>query len=163
MKHHEKITGIIILIVGIILIVWPMNTLNTLCTLMGWCLIISGVLEIVLGIAGGKVAGMITGGIISAVIGIIFITCQNFIITFLPTVIGILTAAGGIVMLINTLRLKSTGPVAVMTIIGSIIAIVLGLIIIFYAGMAVKLITVIIGAILVYFGIMRIFGKKKTD
>ena len=163
MKHHEKLTGIIILIVGIILICWPMDTLNALCTLIGWCLIIGGVVEIILGLVKEKVYGMIVGGAISAVIGIIFIVCQGSIVSVLPIVIGILTAASGIAFLINTLVRKEQGPVAVLTIIGSIIAIVLGLIIIFYADMAVRLVMIIIGAILVYFGIMKIFSKKKSD
>lgn len=162
MKHHERLTGIILMVIGLILIFWPMSTLSGLCILVGWCLIVGGLLEVILGLAGSnKIYSSIIGGIIAIIVGIIFIIHPGFIITLLPKIIGIVMAVGGAVFLIRALVQKEKKAAEVAQIIGGAIAVILGLILVFHADTAVKLLMIILGLVIVYFGVMRFISKKE--
>lgn len=161
MKNRSKITGIILLIIGIVLIFWPLSTLAGLCKLIGVCLIIGGALELVLGLAGeNKSASNIIIGAIAIIVGIIFVISPGFVITLLPRIIGIITAAGGLIFLIRALVKKEKGPADVAEIVGGAVALVVGIVLIFYAASAVRLLMIVMGIFLVYFGVMSLVGKK---
>ena len=162
MKNHEKLTGIILMIIGLVLIFWPMSTLSGLCILVGWCLVIGGLLEVILGFAGSdKVYSSIIGGIIAVIVGIIFVIHPGFIITLLPKIIGIVMAVCGAIFLIRALVQKEKKAVEAAQIIGGAVAFILGLILVFHADTAVRLLMVILGIIIIYFGVMRFISKKK--
>lgn len=159
MNNRPRLTGIIILIVGVVLLLWPGSTLNALCSLLGWCMIISGILEVVIGFIGDRYYANVTGGVFSVIIGLVFILRPDVIISFLPFVVGLATALGGVGFLVKTLYFKEEGPFAVMTIAGSAVAIVAGLILMINAYTAVKLLMIILGVFLIYFGILRILNS----
>ena len=159
MNNRPRLTGIIILIVGVILLLWPGSTLTALCSLLGWCLIIGGILEIVIGFVGDRYYANMGGGVFSVIIGLVFILRPDFIISFLPFVVGLATALGGVGFLARTLYLKEEGPFAVMTILGAAVAVVAGLILMINAYTAVKLLMIILGVFLIYFGILRILNS----
>lgn len=162
MKNRSRLTGVILLIIGLILIFWPMSTLNGLCFLIGWCLIGGGIAELLVGFLGeSRDAPNIIGGVIAVIIGIIFIVRPGFVITFLPRLIGIVTAAAGIVFLIQALAKKEKGAVEIAQAAGGAVALVVGIILIFYAADTVKLLMIVLGIFVAYFGIMRIAGKRK--
>ena len=155
-KNHDRLTGIIMLVIGIILLVWPGSTLMAFCRLMGWCLLLGGALEIIAGIAGSKVFANAAGGAVAAVVGVIFIARPNFIIGFLPFAVGLITALGGVAFLVRALVQHYQGPTAVLNIAGSVVAIIVGVILMVNAYTAVKLLMIVLGVFLVYFGIIRI-------
>ena len=157
MENHEKITGILILIVGVVLLIWPGQTMEALISMLGWCMVICGAIEVVIGVVKEKLLFNIIGGFILAVAGVVFITRPDVIITFLPTVIGAACALAGVCFLVRTLmRRNLKNPVSVLTMVGSVAAIIAGIVLIVNAYTTVKLLMVVMGIFLVYFGIMRI-------
>ena len=156
LEHRSRITGILTLIVGLILIIWPGSTLNFLCSLLGWCLIISGILEIILGWLGEKAYWNIGGGAGSVIIGIIFLTCSEALVSILPFAVGLVTALGGLALILNMLIHKDTGLIAILEIIGGFIALVIGIVLMVHPYSAVKLLMVILGLFLIYLGVMKI-------
>lgn len=156
MDNHARLTGIILLVIGVILLIWPGTTLNTLCYLLGACLVGGGILEILIGAIGERFYGNIAGGIVSVLIGIVFMTRPDVIISFLPFMVGLMTSLGGAGFLAQTLITKETGYFAVMSIAGSAVAIVAGIILMVNAYATVKLLMIILGLVLVYFGVLRI-------
>ena len=156
MKNYSRITGIIMLVIGVILLIWPGSTLISFCRLLGWCLVIGGALEIILGIAGTKSMPDTTGGVIAAIVGVVFIARPGLIITFLPFVVGLVVAVVGAAYLVRALLRREQGPRAVMTVAGGVIALIVGIILMVNPFSAVKLLMIVLGILLIYFGILRI-------
>ena len=153
---NGKITGIMLLLIGAALVLSPGGTLYSFCRLMGWCLIIAGAVEIVLGLTGTRSPADTSAGAVSAVAGIVFLSHPGLIVSFLPMVIGIVVAGAGAALLIRVLAAKETGVNATMQIIGGVITLVVGLILIFHPISVVKLMMVILGIVLIYYGILVI-------
>ena len=156
MKNYSKITGIIMVVIGVILLIWPGSTLLAFCRLLGWCLVIGGALEIILGITGTKSVPNTAGGVVAAICGVVFIARPGLIISFLPFVVGLCVAILGAAFLIQTLIRRDEGPHAVMTIAGGIVALLIGIILMVNPFSAVRLLMIVLGILLIYFGILRI-------
>lgn len=156
LDNKGKLTGILMLAIGIILLVWPVSSLTAFCRLLGVCLIISGAVEILLGLSGSRDLFSTVGGGIALVFGLIFVMRPWFIISFLPVLVGIVVAVAGAMFLLNTLVRHEQGPQAILGIAGGAVALIVGLILIFNWYSSVKLLMVVLGIMLVYFGILRI-------
>lgn len=156
MKNYSRITGILMLVVGVILLIWPGSTLISFCRLLGWCLVIGGALEVILGITGAKSVPNTAGGVIAAVVGVVFIARPGLIITFLPFVVGLAVAAVGAAYLVQALLRREQGPRAVMAIAGGVVALIVGVFLMINPFSAVKLLMIVLGILLIYFGILRI-------
>lgn len=149
-----KTTGIVMLVIGVILLLWPGATVLSVCSILGWCLLVGGAVEIILGMTGGRSPAGTAGGAVSAIVGLIFITRPEIVISILPVVIGLALSAAGIGLLVSIIARRSFGTLATMKIIGGTITLVVGLILMFHPLTSVKLLTVILGIVLIYYGIL---------
>lgn len=149
-----KTTGILMLVIGVILLLWPGATVLSVCSILGWCLLVGGAVEIILGMTGGRSPAGTAGGAVSAIVGLIFITRPEIVISILPVVIGLALSAAGIGLLVSIIARRSFGTLATMKIIGGTITLVVGLILMFHPLTSVKLLTVILGIVLIYYGIL---------
>ena len=156
LENKGKLTGILMLAVGIILLVWPISSLTAFCRLLGVCLIISGAVEILLGLSGDRDLLYTVGGTIALIVGLVFVMRPWFIISFLPVLVGLVVAVGGALFLLYTLIRREQGARALFGIAGGIVAVIIGLILIFNWYSSVKLLMIVLGIMLVYFGILRI-------
>ncbi len=153
-----KTTGILMLVIGVILLLWPGATVLSVCSILGWCLLVGGAVEIILGMTGSRSPAGTAGGAVSAIVGLVFITRPEIVISILPVVIGLALSAAGIGLLVSVIARRSFGTLATMKIIGGTITLVVGLILMFHPLSSVKLLTVILGIVLIYYGILFI-GK----
>ncbi len=142
------------LVIGVILLLWPGATVLSVCSILGWCLLVGGAVEIILGMTGGRSPAGTAGGAVSAIVGLIFITRPEIVISILPVVIGLALSAAGIGLLVSIIARRSFGTLATMKIIGGTITLVVGLILMFHPLTSVKLLTVILGIVLIYYGIL---------
>ena len=149
-----KTTGIVMLVIGVILLLWPGATVLSVWSILGWCLLVGGAVEIILGMTGGRSPAGTAGGAVSAIVGLIFITRPEIVISILPVVIGLALSAAGIGLLVSIIARRSFGTLATMKIIGGTITLVVGLILMFHPLTSVKLLTVILGIVLIYYGIL---------
>ena len=155
-NNKGKVTGILMLVIGIILLIWPGTTLIAFCRLLGWCLVIAGAIEIIMGLIGSRDAAEAAGGAVTALIGIVFIARPGLVISFLPVLVGVCIAVVGALYLIRALLRRESGPGAVFAIAGGAAALIVGLILAFHPFSAVRLMMIVLGILLVYFGILRI-------
>ncbi len=153
-----KATGILMLVIGVILLLWPGATVLSVCSILGWCLLVGGAVEIILGMTGNRSPAGTAGGAVSAIVGLVFITRPEIVISILPVVIGLALSAAGIGLLVSVIARRSFGTLATMKIIGGTITLVVGLILMFHPLTSVKLLTVVLGIVLIYYGILFI-GK----
>lgn len=156
MRNSKRLTGILVLVIGVILLVCPGGTLETFCRLLGWLLVAGGILEIIIGFIEPRAYANIAGGIVAILLGIFFVVRPDMIISFLPFSVGLITALGGVSFLVWNLVEKNSGPVAAASITGSIIAVVAGIILMLNAYETAKLLMVILGLFLMYIGILQI-------
>lgn len=159
LRNNGKITGILMLAVGVVLLVWPGATLYSFCRVLGWCLVIGGAAEIIMGVTGTRSPKNTAGGAVSAIVGIVLISHPGIVIAILPFLIGLAVAAAGAGLLIRVIAGRVFGTLATMQIIGGVITLVLGLILMFHPVTAVKLLMVILGIVLIYYGIL-VLGRS---
>lgn len=155
-RDNDRVAGIIMLIIGVILLVWPGATLSAFCRFLGIVMLIAGAAEVIMGIMGTRPPANTAGGAIAAVLGVLFIWHPNVLLAILPVIIGIVTAVSGVILLVRVITGHEQGPAANARLIGGIITLILGLVLIFHPIAAVRLLMVIVGLILVYYGILRI-------
>ena len=146
------------LVIGVILLLWPGATVLSVCSILGWCLLVGGAVEIILGMTGNRSPAGTAGGAVSAIVGLVFITRPEIVISILPVVVGLALSAAGIGLLVSVIARRSFGTLATMKIIGGTITLVVGLILMFHPLTSVKLLTVVLGIVLIYYGILFI-GK----
>ena len=153
---NGKVTGIILLLIGAALVLSPGGTLYSLCRLMGWCLVIAGAAGIIMGLTGVKSPADTAGGTLSALVGIVFLSHPGLVVSILPMVIGIAITGAGAGLLIKIIAEKEMGLIAAMQAIGGTITLMVGLVLIFNPISAVKILMVILGVVLIYYGILLI-------
>ncbi len=153
---NRKLTGILLLIAGAVLVLYPGSTLYSFCRLIGWCLLISGAVSIFAGLRGKRSPADTASGAACVVAGIVFLSHPGMLIAILPVLAGIAVAGAGAALLIRVLMEKRGGVNATMQLIGGGVTLAVGLILICHPISAVKLLMVIVGVVLVYYGIVMV-------
>ncbi len=125
-----SLTMVVSFIIGILLLVWPMQTSFSVIKLVGILLLVSGIFSLVTYLAAPIGAMRLTGGVVILVIGIIFV--------FMPgSVIWLISALIGIVLLIHGIRdfkvAKALAADKVLSMIIAIVTIILGILLIINA------------------------------
>lgn len=153
-QKKEKATGLLMLIMGAILLLWPGMTVLSVCSFLGWCLVIGGAVEIILGLTGNRSAAGTAGGAVSVIAGIVLAARPGAVVSVLPVLIGLALAAAGIALLVNVIAGHSAGVLSTMQIIGGTITLIVGLILLFHPFGSVKFLTALLGIVLIYYGIL---------
>ena len=159
------VPSILIIILGVVFFFRPAASMGFFVRLCGLALIIYGAYRIygsVKSRGGGSGNGMLISGIICVVAGIIFLFSPGVLITFLPMLIGI----GLIVDSIGNIRLalgaKKDGYDSWKTGMAlSVIKLIFGIVVLFSPFRSAVLFMRIIGAMLIYSGIMNIYNSRK--
>ena len=142
------------IVLGIILIIYPAQTINVICKIIGVTAVAAGIYTIVRFFLRSATtftatAGLITG-IICLVCGILLISNPDFIKSIFPFVIGIMIIIDSAFKLMTSFEIKNTtreGWLGVLVL--SVIGLVFGFIIVFNAGATADFIVRIIGVSLI--------------
>lgn len=153
---NRKLTGILLLIAGAALVLFPGSTLYSFCRLIGWCMLLSGAISIIAGLRGTKSPADTAGGAVCAVVGVVFLSHPGMLISILPILAGIAVAGAGAGLLIRVLADRKGGVNATMQLIGGGVTLAVGILLICHPISAVKLLMVIVGVVLVYYGIVMV-------
>ena len=151
------------IILGITMILCPVRSLERLCALVGWILLIYGggtVLQAFL-LRGSSFVNrsILAGGLIPAAVGIIVILFPNPLKSIVPVVFGISMVASGV----TNAYLAERGHFArwkLSFLINALIA-VSGVFIIFCRRDLIKLIAVVMGATMIMTGISGLLHTRK--
>ena len=142
------------IVLGIILIIYPAQTINVICKIIGVTAVAAGIYTTVRFFLRSATtftatAGLITG-IICLVCGILLISNPDFIKSIFPFVIGIMIIIDSAFKLMTSFEIKNTtreGWLGVLVL--SVIGLVFGFIIVFNAGATADFIVRIIGVSLI--------------
>ena len=146
------ISAILYVIVGILLIIFPGDTINIAMTVAGIFFIISGILE--------AIKKNWFGGAISIIIGIVILALGAAnVVNIACLVFGVLLAVKGIIALVSAIVKK--GKTTVLDIVFPILTTALGVFLAF--GNLSSIIVIVVGALLVLDGVVGIISAIKKN
>jgi uncharacterized membrane protein HdeD (DUF308 family) len=153
--------GVLTLLAGIAVIIWPGETLLVVAVLFGIQLIFSGVFRLVASLSMGEVVGVGTRvlyallGILSIIIGLWAI--RHVVLTLLALVVflGIYWIVSGVIDIFTAISERGM-PDRGWTAVVGILSILAGLIVLAVPGLSLVSLAVILGIWLLIFGLMEI-------
>lgn len=153
--------GIGSLILGVILLAWPKETLTIVSVLIGAALIVAGLLRLVDGftaheLSGGRRVASIVVGLIAVVLGLYFIRHYHVTIAALAIIVGLFWVIHGIADIGIGLfagGLRGHG----LTVLAGVLSLCAGLIVLFWPTISLTVLVAVIGIWLIVYGILAAF------
>lgn len=150
--------GIASVVVGVILLAWPKQTLTVVAVLIGIALIVAGVLGLMDGFtsheaSGGKRVASVVVGLIAIVLGLYCIRHYHFTITALAIVVGLFWVIHGIA---NVAVGLLAGPFSGrgFTVLTGVLSVCAGLIVLFWPTISITVLVLVIGIWLIVYGLL---------
>ena len=159
---NELVTDIVLLVVGIILTIWPNETLNVAVNLVGSVVCLFGVINIIMWFSNKGNYSTLFVGILTLVIGIFVIIRSNDIISIMHILLGIAVLADGITNLKSLYDVKSDSKSWKALFISAIITTLLGLLLIFRPLFIADMVIRIGGIIMILCGLEGLLIMRKT-
>ena len=159
---NELVTDIVLLIVGIILTIWPNETLNEAVNVVGSVVCLFGVINIIMWFSNKGNYSTLFVGILTLVIGIFIIVRSNDIISIMHILLGIAVLADGITNLKSLYDVKSDSKSWKALFISAIITTLLGLLLIFRPLFIADMVIRIGGIIMILCGLEGLLIMRKT-
>ena len=128
------VDAIVLIAVGLILLLWPNGTLNTIFRLIGIGLLVLGAIKVLSFFLkkdkkDRSVISLLVG-VVQIVLGIFFLSRPDVLVAFFPTVAAILLAYGAVVMIVRALKQrKNNKRSAMLALVFGIITLVLAVVI----------------------------------
>jgi len=150
--------GIGSLIVGVILLAWPKETLTVVAVLIGAALIVAGLLRLVDGFtahekSGGRRVASIVIGLIAIVLGLYCMRHYHVTIAALAIIVGLFWVIHGIADI--GIGLFAGGlPGHGLTILAGVLSLCAGLIVLFWPTISLTVLVAVIGIWLIVYGIL---------
>ncbi len=107
------VSGVLLVAAGIFSFLYPVNTLWFLAFLMGWVMLVSGIMDVVTYIGvGGALPGsgwILADGILTIILSFFVLGNQAFTAVSLPFIFGIWIIFSGITRLVNAMEFQRVG------------------------------------------------------
>ena len=163
--------GILLIILGVVLVIWPDTSLSTFCALAGVVLAIMGLVKLVFYLA--NVGGIrrwvdIPVGIVQFLLGASLVIWPTFFINLFQIVVGIVVVYGSLLLIIRAVQLRTMGgPLFVSSVVFGILTLILGVIIIMNPAQFASIMVQLEGVALIVEGIALVAvmhtAKKKVN
>ena len=147
---------IVCIIFGVIICIWPGESLAMLCRLAGLVILICGIYYLVLGIRNENTAGrnfQFVVAVILIILGIWILMRPGTFVRLIPIIIGIVLVYHGVRDIYISCKTKQQDKKWWVEFLTAVISLVLGIFLIFRADAALKFWMVLMGIILIYDGI----------
>lgn len=159
-KLGTIVSGVALAAMGVILFANPTTAMLTITSMVGWVLVIMGVVSLASALTRWSAilstVDLYTG-ILELLFGILLVNIPGFFVTWIFVLLGIFILVSGLNSLYGANALQALGmPNAGTAKAGAILAIVLGVLVLFSPGLFADTAMVICGIALVYCGIVRI-------
>jgi uncharacterized membrane protein HdeD (DUF308 family) len=153
--------GLVCVVVGILVLVWPHHTLDALAVLFGLELIVSGLFQLVAAVAltdatPGSRALMAILGLLGLLVGLYALRHIDIALSVLALLLGIYWIIDGVVRIFQAIDYPSFPGQALRIVLG-VLAITAGTIVLIWPHPSLLVLAVILGVWLIMFGILQIF------
>ncbi|KUH59515.1 hypothetical protein AUL39_04215 [Tractidigestivibacter scatoligenes] len=159
-KLGTIVSGVALAAMGIILFTNPQSAMLTITVMLGWVLVVMGIVSLASALTRWSVilsTADLYAGIVELLFGILLVNIPGFFVTWIFILLGIFILVSGLNSLYGANALQALGlPRAGTAKVGAILAIVLGVLVLFSPGLFADTTVVICGIALVYCGIVRI-------
>ncbi len=112
-RNNFLLTAIVSVLIGLVLVLFPVRTTFMICNIAGILLIVCGIINIIRYVTSKGEAFFIrydlVVGVILCLAGLFVITQSHLIISFIPTIVGIVLLINGIINLKKAFHLKQAG------------------------------------------------------
>jgi uncharacterized membrane protein HdeD (DUF308 family) len=147
--------------VGIILLVWPKATLAVVAILIGAALVVTGIFKLFQGVTGGTESGgmraaNIVIGILAVIAGLYCLRHHALTILAVTLVVGVLWIIHGISDLIAASSMGK-GSGRGVTILTGILGLAAGFVVLFWPGISLILLLLVLAAWLLAYGLLLLF------
>lgn len=159
-KLGAIVSGVALVVMGLILFTNPTTAMMTITVMLGWVLVVMGIVSLASALTRWSVilsTADLYAGIVELLFGILLVNIPGFFVTWIFILLGIFILVSGLNSLYGANALQALGlPRAGTAKVGAILAIVLGVLVLFSPGLFADTTMVICGIALVYCGIVRI-------
>ena len=167
-KLGAIVSGVALVVMGFILFTNPTTAMMTITVMLGWVLVVMGVASLASALTRWSVilsTADLYAGIVELLFGILLVNIPGFFVTWIFILLGIFILVSGLNSLYGANALQALGlPRAGTAKVGAILAIVLGVLVLFSPGLFADTAMIICGIALVYCGIVRIVdGVRMPD
>lgn len=154
LRTNRILSAVVFILLGLILLLFPNATMILVCTIIGWGVLISGVVALIDAIRNGNGGFGVAAGVIGIILGIYLVARPGFLASIIPFVVGIVLVVNGILNLVTAARNKDVfGKRYAPSLAGGVLTVIFGILILcntFYtASMIVRFIGLglILGAV----------------
>ncbi len=157
--------GLVLTAIGVVLIIWPNESLNIMCIAIGALLILLGLIKLIMFFSKNKDNRKIVAlliGIVETALGIVMIVSSRFFIDFFQIVTGVILIYGAVIMFFGALRLRMLpGPLFIISILLAILTFVLAVVMLINPTQFASFMTQLMGVSLAIEGISMIVVMSK--
>ena len=155
--------GIILAILGLLLIIFPIQVVKTITIIFGIAALISGGIILYSAITGrfkgekSNIFPLLEGGL-NVIFGLILILVPSISVPILAILVGVWVIIEGILRISASLELKKAGMESWgKSLFVGLLFLVLGILVIFHPELTTKVLTIWIGVAILVFGLVNIF------
>ena len=151
--------GLVTLTIGVIVLVWPSETLVVLSVLFGIQLLLFGLFRLVSAFSSATLAPGLVGftGVIGMIGGLVILRHPFETVAVLAAILGVVWVVGGSIELISSIADRSL-PDRGFTAVSAVVSIIAGVVVVSWPAPTVTVVAWIAGLYLVTFGLMFCFG-----
>lgn len=158
---NHVLTGLILIIFGIILLIWPGSTLDIVCKIVGAAVLIAGIVGVAEGLAGKRrdpaAVANFAGNVVAVVVGILLIAFSGAVVSILPFVLGILMVIYSAVEIFSSI--KAAGGIQTGRLIVSVLELILGILIMTNPFGTMEVLIRVLGIGVIIAGVTRLMDK----
>lgn len=163
MKKYDIASSILFFILGILLLIIPGGIVTTIIRVFGIIILILGILSIVNVAKNKSYNGEMVYGILIGVLGLVFISNPEVIASIIPFVFGVWIVVKTAFKLQFVVALKrSSSPEYIKSLVVNIIALILGLVLIFNPFKGAEALIRIIGGFMIAYSLLDILNYSIT-
>jgi uncharacterized membrane protein HdeD (DUF308 family) len=152
--------GIITLLAGVLVVIWPGRTIEVIAVLFGIQLIVAGIFRFVAAFAADEESGgtrvlLALLGVLSLIVGLYAVRNLQVAVAALALLLGIFWIVNGVVETFAALSHRGM-PSRGWTIFMGLLSIVAGIVVLVYPGISLLTLALVLGFWLLLYGIMEI-------
>jgi uncharacterized membrane protein HdeD (DUF308 family) len=161
-RQMSLVGGIVAILLGIVLLVWPGQTLLVLAALLGIWLVILGIVRLADALTGRELGGAsrwfsVLAGIIYLIAGIFVLANLHASLTFLALLIGLIWIFSGASEIISGFTRVHGAGAKIGTIILGLINVALGVVVVFWPDITLVVLVWITGIWLIFIGLVQLY------
>ncbi len=155
------IAALLLFALGLILLIWPRETVVVAAILIGIALLVTGILQLLQGItaadeSGGMRVAYVIIGILAILAGLYGLRHISVTVVLLAFIVGLFWAVHGVVEIVVAVSAPPGSGRGVVAVVG-ILSLAAGLIVMFWPAISLTILVVVLGIWLLCYGVLLAF------